>query len=252
MRRVLTLCYHGVSDTWPARFAVPAAHIERQVGSLLERGYVGATFRDAVAAPPADRTFAVTFDDAYRSVHEQALPVLRSLGVPATVFVPTALVGSERPMAWPGTDKWLGSPYEDELTPMSWDELAELAELGWELGSHTRTHPHLPTLMPDDLRDELEGSRSDLEERTGAPCESIAYPYGDHSDAVVAASRRAGFTVGGALAGMVGKPSAMAWPRVGIYDKDDGLRFRIKVSATVGALRAAQPWRIRFLLRRGR
>ena len=52
----------------------------------------------------------MTFDDAYRSVYEQARPVLESLGVPATVFVPTALVGSERPMAWPGTDQWLGVP----------------------------------------------------------------------------------------------------------------------------------------------
>lgn len=250
MSDVLALCYHAVSDDWPAGFAVPAGHIERQVGSLLDRGYVGVTFADAVASPPADRTFAVTFDDAYRSVHERALPVLESLGVPATVFVPTALVGSERPMAWPGTDQWLGSPHEDELTPMSWDELTELTELGWELGSHSRTHPRLPTLGPDALREELEGSRADLEERTGRACGSIAYPYGDYDADVVAASRRAGFTAGGALAGRVRKPGAMLWPRVGIYGKDGAARFRVKASPAMRRLRSTHLWRARFLLRR--
>ena len=39
--------------------------------------------------------------------------------------------------------QWLDSPHAGELTPMSWDELGELSELGWELGSHTRTHPRL-------------------------------------------------------------------------------------------------------------
>ncbi|HET6830680.1 MAG TPA: polysaccharide deacetylase family protein [Solirubrobacterales bacterium] len=250
MSDVLALCYHAVSDDWPAGFAVPAGHIERQVGSLLERGYVGTTFSTAISSPPADRTFAVTFDDAYRSVYELARPVLASLGVPATVFVPTALVGSERPMAWPGTDQWLGTPHEDELTPMSWDELGELTELGWELGSHSRTHPRLPTLAPATLQEELEGSRADLEERTGAPCGSIAYPYGDYDAGVVAASRRAGFTAGGALAGRVRKPGAMLWPRVGVYGKDGAARFRIKASPAMRRLRATHLWRARFLLRR--
>ncbi|MCB0875114.1 MAG: polysaccharide deacetylase family protein [Solirubrobacterales bacterium] len=252
MTDVLVLCYHGVSDVWPAGSAVPAAQIERQISTLLDRGYVGATFRDAVAAPPSPRTFAVTFDDAFRSVYANARPVLDSLGVTGTVFVPTALVGSEQPMAWRGTDQWLGSPYEDELIPMSWDELGELGELGWELGSHSRTHPRLPTLNGDALRDEIGGSREDLETRTGTPCTSIAYPYGDYDEAVVDASRSAGFTAGGALAGRVRKPGAMLFPRVGIYGKDGAARFRLKASPAIRRLRASHLWRVRFLLRRVR
>lgn len=252
MSDVLALCFHAVSRDWPAGFSVPAEQIERHVAGLLDRGYVGATFRDAVLDPPGERTLAVTFDDAYRSVYDNARPVLESLGVPATVFVPTALVGSERPMAWPGTDRWLGSPYEGELMPMSWDELGELAELGWELGSHTRTHPRLPTIPAEALREELEGSRSDLEQRIGISCETIAYPYGDYDAAVVAASRQAGFKAGGALAGRVRKPQAMLWPRVGIYGKDGAVRFRIKASPAIRRLRASHLWRARFLLRRRR
>ena len=249
MSDVLVLCYHAVSDCWPAGFAVPARHIERQVAALLDRGYVGATFGAAVLDPPAPRTLAVTFDDAYRSVFDQARPVLESLGVPGTVFVPTGLIGGERPMAWPGTDRWIGSAHERELTPMSWNELGELREDGWEIGSHTRTHPRLPTLSPEAMREELEGSRSDLTERIGGDCQSIAYPYGDCDQDVVDASRRAGYTAGGALAGRVRHPETLLWPRVGIYGKDGTMRFRVKASPATRRIRSTSLWRARFLLR---
>ena len=252
MSDVLVLCYHAVSDVWPAGFAVPAHQIEQQVAGLLGRGYVGTTFSSAVLDPPAQRTLAITFDDAYRSVFAEARPVLESLGVPATVFVPTALVATEKPMQWPGTDHWLGSDHESELTPMSWDELGELHESGWEIGSHTRTHPHLPTLGPEAMRDELAGSRSDLAARIGASCQSIAYPYGDWDEKVVDASRSAGFTAGGALAGRVRRRDAMLWPRVGIYGKDGSMRFRVKASAATRRVRRTGLWRARFLLRRRR
>jgi peptidoglycan/xylan/chitin deacetylase (PgdA/CDA1 family) len=248
----LVLCYHAVSERWPAPLALPAERIERQVADLLRRGYVGATFRDAVLDPPASRTVAVTFDDAFRSVYLQARPVLDSLGVPGTLFVPTALIGGEGPMAWPGTDRWLGTPYEDELTPMSWDEVGELGELGWELGSHTRTHPKLPALSAESLREELEGSRADLEERLGTRCETIAYPYGNYDAGVVAASRDAGYGAGGALAGGVRDPGTMLWPRVGIYKPDGMSRFRTKASPPFRSLQATRLWSARTLLRRGR
>jgi peptidoglycan/xylan/chitin deacetylase (PgdA/CDA1 family) len=252
MSDVLVICYHAVSDRWPAVLAMPAERIESQVADLLRRGYVGATFRDAILDPPAARTVAVTFDDAFRSVFRQARPVLESLGIPGTVFVPTALVGSDQPMAWPGTDRWLGTPYEDELTPMDWSELGELGELGWELGSHTRTHPKLPALDEESLHDELEGSRADLEERLGARCDSIAYPYGDYDAGVVAASQAVGYTVGGALAGQVREPGTMLCPRVGIYKKDNMTRFRAKVSPPFRRLQTSPIWSVRSLLRRGR
>ena len=69
--------------------------------------------------------------------------------------------------------------WESELAVMGWGELARLAEVGWEIGSHTRTHPGLPRLDDEPLRDELEGSRAEVEEHLGRPCRSLAYPYGD-------------------------------------------------------------------------
>lgn len=251
MSNVLVLCYHAVSSEWPAGLSVTPERLERQLASLVARGYRGATFRDAVLNPTAPRTLAVTFDDAYRSVLELAGPVLRSLQIPGTVFVPTAFAGSGQPMAWPGIDQWAEGPHEDELVPMSWEQLGRLADDGWEIGSHTRTHPRLPEIGDSALRDELQRSRSECEARLSSPCTSLAYPFGDHNATVIEAAREAGYSAAGALAGRVSAPSPLCWPRVGIYHGDGDLRFRLKSSPSLRRLRASPAWRIRFLLRRG-
>ena len=102
MPDVLVLCYHGVSERWPSYLAVTPNQMARQLGFLVDRGFRGATFEQAVTSPPARRTLAVTFDDGYRSVMTHALPILERLGLPGTVFVPTDFVGRDGPMSWPG------------------------------------------------------------------------------------------------------------------------------------------------------
>lgn len=86
--------------------------------------------------PPAIRTLAVTFDDAFASVIDRALPILSALEVPATVFVPTGFMDARQPLRWPGIDHWADSEYAHELTSMAWGDLTALAEHGWEVGSH--------------------------------------------------------------------------------------------------------------------
>jgi peptidoglycan/xylan/chitin deacetylase (PgdA/CDA1 family) len=245
----LALCYHAVSESWSADISVSPDNLTRQLSRLLDRGYVGVTFRQAVEDPPSSRTLAVTFDDAYRSVIELAWPILRRLGIPATVFVPTAFAGTERPMSWPGIEAWADGPDADELTPMSWDELGRLHADGWEIGSHTRTHPRLSELDPESLREELGGSRADCEARLGGPCTSLAYPYGDYNATVVEATARAGYSAAGTLARHVQEATPLAWPRVGIYRGDGDRRFQIQVTTTMRRLRASRAWRARLALR---
>jgi peptidoglycan/xylan/chitin deacetylase (PgdA/CDA1 family) len=63
MSDVLVLCYHAVSVRWPAELSVTPERLEEQLRLLVRRGFKGATFHQAVIAPPAPRTLAVTFDD---------------------------------------------------------------------------------------------------------------------------------------------------------------------------------------------
>ena len=236
----LVLCYHAVSADWDADLSVTPEALERQLGVLHAKGYRGTTFEEAVGSPPARRTVAVTFDDAYRSVIRFARPILDALGWPGSVYVPTGFAGSERPMSWPGIDHWAGSPHAQELVPMSWDELRELAGSGWEVGSHTRTHPHLTQLDDAELERELHESRTECERQMGRPCTTIAYPYGDVDGRVVAAARAAGYRQGGALPAKHHRPRPLEWPRIGVYHADGDLRFRLKASPLVGRIRAAR------------
>jgi len=233
---VLVLCYHAVSDDWPSPLAVSPRQLERQLGLLVRRGYRGATFERAVTAPPASRTLAVTFDDGYRSVFTHARPVLERLGLPGTVFVPTDLIGRHTLLRWPGIDQWIGGPHEDELVGMSWDELGSLHAAGWEIGSHTCSHPRLSRLDDRELRRELQDSRRACEERLGR-CLTLALPYGDGDARVLPAAVEAGYA---AVAGLPSRrASSPGWPRVGVYPADGLGRFRIKVARPVRAVAAA-------------
>jgi peptidoglycan/xylan/chitin deacetylase (PgdA/CDA1 family) len=228
-----------VSRSWPAALSVTADALEVQLRRLVARGYRGATFAAALTPPARGRVLAVTFDDAYQSVLERAFPVLERLGLPGTVFVPTAFADTARPMRWPGIAHWLGSPYEDELLPMSWEQLRRLRAAGWEIGAHSVTHPRLTRLGDRELAIELRDSRLACEAGVGAPCASIAYPYGDVDARVVAAARDAGYAFGAALPTSFHRPRPLEWPRVGVYHADSDRRFALKVSPSVRRLRAS-------------
>jgi glycosyltransferase involved in cell wall biosynthesis/peptidoglycan/xylan/chitin deacetylase (PgdA/CDA1 family) len=235
---VLVLCYHAISPDWTATLSVTPEEFEYQLSFLLGRGWRAATFTQAVLDPPARRTLAVTFDDAYTSIHTYAAPILARLGIPATVFVPTEFASSGRPLLWPGIDQWDGSDQVDQLLPMSWDTLRELADAGWEIGSHTRTHPRLTELDDDHLDLELAGSREACSRELGRPCDSIAYPYGAVDERVARAAEKAGYRTGAALSHRLELLGPYRFPRVGIYRADARWRFHLKAARLLRMIRA--------------
>ncbi len=232
MTDVLILGYHAVSEDWTSDISVTPAALEKQLTYLLRRGYRGARFSEAVINPYAGRTVVVTFDDAYRSVLELALPILDRLGLPGTVFVPTRFAGGGLLASWSGVDVYLDGPDAHELAVMSWEELGRLSSLGWEIGSHTRSHPRLTQLEDRELLDELVGSREDCEQGLGVPCRSVAFPYGDTDARVVAMTGTAGYATAAGLPRFrdLHPPATLDWPRIGIFHGDSQRRFQMKVS----------------------
>jgi peptidoglycan/xylan/chitin deacetylase (PgdA/CDA1 family) len=79
---------------------------------------------------------------------------------------------------------------------LSWDDVRALSSAGFEIGSHTATHPILSNVSTEQLQTELRESRSAIEAQTGRPCRALAYPNGrarDIGDAVAAAAAEAGY-----------------------------------------------------------
>jgi peptidoglycan/xylan/chitin deacetylase (PgdA/CDA1 family) len=238
---ILTLCYHAVSPDWPAELSVTPRSLSEQVEYLVERGYRAITFSEAALEEISGKAVAITFDDAYASTVELARPILDRFGVRATVFVPTDYIGGG-PMSWPGIDQWVGTEHEAELMPMSWGDARELAEAGWEIGSHTCSHPHLSQVPEQRLDRELRESRQVCERELGRPCRSIAYPYGDFDARVVAATERAGYEAAATFPSRTPKPSPLECPRIGVFNHDSMRVFRAKVSPTVRRVRRLRAW----------
>ena len=242
MADLLVLAYHAVSERWEDLIAVAPRDLDLQLELLLDRGYRGVTFSEALTTRSTEPVVAVTFDDGYASTLDSAFPVLDRLGLPGTVFVPSDFMGQTPPMSWPGIDHWVGSSAEHELIPMSWSDTRALADAGWEIGSHTCSHAWLPRLSDEELARELSESRAVIAERLGRPCDSLAYPYGAYDTRVVAAARAAGYRYACTLPSALMQPADLAWPRIGIY-RDDTIRsYRLKVSSTVRRLRRSPAW----------
>jgi peptidoglycan/xylan/chitin deacetylase (PgdA/CDA1 family) len=242
MGQPLVLCYHAVSDDWPAVMAIEPRRLERQVTHLLERGYTASTFTRACERRDR-RTLVITFDDACRSVLIHALPMLARLGVTATLFVPTGYIGHPEPMSWPGVDTWLDTPHRSELTPLDWSEVKALAGAGWEIGSHTVSHPHLTELDDPRLRHELTHSRAELEQQLGRPCTSLAYPFGDCDARVARAAREAGYSFAATLLPRpIPRSQKWMWPRLVVCRGSSDGAFRRQVHPAMRRAQASRTW----------
>jgi peptidoglycan/xylan/chitin deacetylase (PgdA/CDA1 family) len=242
---VLVLCYHAIEDDWTARLSVTRSTLKQHVEFLLRRGYRLTTFSEAIAKPVAPRTAAITFDDGFRSVIECAFALLSDLGAVATVFVPTAFIDNGRPPMWEGgLSDWIGTEHEAKLLPLSQPELVELADAGWEIGSHTCTHPHLRRLGSAELAWELAESRRRCSELVGRPCVSLAYPYGDVDERVRVAAGEAGYRYACTLPRRFHDATPLAWPRVGIWHGEDQRTFALKISPTFRRLRRSRVWEL--------
>lgn len=124
----------------------------------------------------------MSFDDGLRNNLTTAMPILRELGIPATVYVPTDWTG--------GSNPWIGAEADGEI--LSETEVRELVAEGWELGSHTATHADLSVLDYANCRREIDQCRVALERITGIPVKTLAYPFGRYGPTAVKAARDSG------------------------------------------------------------
>jgi peptidoglycan/xylan/chitin deacetylase (PgdA/CDA1 family) len=166
---------------------------------------------DAVRRTPG--SVAITFDDGFGNFYEHAWPVLGRYGFPATVFVVSGYCG--RRNNWPTQPRGAGIP---ELDLMSWSQVEEVSRGGVTIGSHTVTHPRLGALGPAEVDQELGDSRTSLEDRTGRPVTSFAYPYGECTPAVRSAVlRHYAIACGTELDWVRGDADPAALPRIEMY-----------------------------------
>jgi len=187
------LMYHQVGQpaargTRYRGLTVHPADFRRQMTWMRRLGYRGLSMRDLLPylrGDAAGKVFGITFDDGYRNVHDNALPVLRALGFTATNYFVARQFG--------GGNTWdydNGVPHSDLMTR---DEARAWVAAGQEAGSHTLDHVHLPQLDAVQAAYQVTQSRRELEDALDTEVTAFCYPYGDETPAVRDMVRQAGY-----------------------------------------------------------
>jgi peptidoglycan/xylan/chitin deacetylase (PgdA/CDA1 family) len=182
------LLYHHVAAAETARrYYVSPQDFEAQIGSLYDWGYTAIPLSLLVDAllngaelPP--RPVVITFDDGYRDVYQNALPVMQRYGYVGNLFVIVDQIG---------VGGYLNAR-----------QIAELVAQGWELGSHSQTHANLRK-SGISLEKEVAGARDTLEALFDISVRSYSYPYGSATAAITKVVKDAGYQSAVGLGGSV-------------------------------------------------
>ena len=172
------LNYHSIGVEPGNTYVLHPDTFARQMDYLAAHHYTPLTLAEFASVlenkrPSPAHPVLLTFDDGYANNAEVALPILQRHGFPATLYLSTSLVGT------PGY--------------LTWQQVKELSAAGWDIASHTMTHPHLPKLSKKEQREEILAARARIEQELGKPADTFAYPYGEYNRVTLKLLRKAHF-----------------------------------------------------------
>lgn len=206
--------------------------LEKHLKLIKRMGYETITFKDLAEKgfihrlTPGKKFIMITVDDGYLDNYELLLPLLQKHNMKAVIYIVTG----ENHNRWDVEDP--KNP-EKHVRLMDSQQLKLLIESGHvELGGHTMTHPKLDQLSTEQQWHEIMENKRQLEEITGSPLLSFAYPYGIFNDKSIELVKQAGYQF--AVATNSGPLAAHEEPfiirRIGIFPRTNvfGLWRKIK------------------------
>ena len=187
------LCCHYVFDNQVRKFESILLQLKK-IGTFVT---AQECLEMAQGARSIDATyFHLSFDDGFRNIVSNAVPILRRHSIPASYFIPTSYIGGDYRSAKAFCQR---EKYQHPIEFATWDDLKRLDFEWMTIGSHTKTHPRLHSISSDRLRlaSEMTDSKEIIEQQLGRPCTLLAWPGGqphDIDEVSLEAARRAGYT----------------------------------------------------------
>jgi len=171
------LLYHSIGDTKTGDVSGTRISTEvftEQMNLLHARGYNVLGLAELIEAIKENKeipgnSIAISFDDGYKDMLANAVPILRKYNFPATVFVvPSYVEGNMR------------SQHEY----LSWEDLRGLGAVDIVIGSHSRSHRPLADLSLESMKAEVSESKQVLEEELGSSVDLFSYPHGSVNESI--------------------------------------------------------------------
>ena len=226
------LMYHRISEDenlckshWTY---VSSAQLRKQLLLLDRLGFTPITFNDYLLYINGElslprKPIILSFDDGYEDVYRIAFPMLKEFGMKAIFFV----LGDSSIK----TDVWNNGDGTAPSRLINDEQITDMHESGFEIGSHTMTHPKL-TLMPINIAwEEISVSKQQLEFIIKSTVKSFSYPYGAVNSSIKRLVIRAGYLI--ACGVFTGPPrfgtDRFDFRRIAISNSTNSINFAAKI-----------------------
>ncbi|MCW9089628.1 MAG: polysaccharide deacetylase family protein [Gammaproteobacteria bacterium] len=225
----VVLMYHRFEENRYPSTNIRMAQFRAQLDYLQQEGFTFWPLRRMLDAifnghEIPDRTVALTVDDAYLSVYQQAYPLLKERKLPLTVFVSTTAID------------------QDHGGYMSWQQMREMQQHNIDFANHSASHLHLTRRMDGEgkcqwlerVRQDIEQARQRLQQELGPQrLPLFAYPFGEYNGDIAKLLNKMGYLALGQHSGAIGPGSdKQALPRFPINERLAALdSFAVKASA---------------------
>lgn len=224
MNNAVILMYHHVSENTPPVTTVSPQTFAQHMLYLIQHHQVLPleTIVNSLkrGEPLPDKAVALTFDDGYKNIFQNAHPILYKYNLPYTVFINPSLIGEE----------------SDQL---NWQQVKLMAQQGASFANHGNVHQHMLARLANEsvqtwlarVMEDINGAEKELKQQLGYSLRYMAYPYGEFDLALKTRLRKEGYTGfaqhSGAIASYSDFGALPRYPAAGIYSNLESLKVKL-------------------------
>ncbi|OUQ30343.1 polysaccharide deacetylase family protein [Massilimicrobiota sp. An134] len=164
MKKLIIIYYHDIVESGKGYSyqKVEKEHFESQMKYLNDNGYQSILFED-MEKPLPNKAVLVTFDDGFKSVYENAVPIMEKYNIKGNIFLPTKYLEEKNPYF------------------MSWDVIKKLCDTkNFSVAAHTHEHVDIRTLDDKSMNEEIIKSEYLFEKRLNVHVNAFCMPYGKY------------------------------------------------------------------------
>jgi len=181
------LTYHKIScDKEIGLTTISPNKFKSQLEIIINQQYHFTSFKKLNSSEYRSiKPIIITFDDGYESIHRHAFPVMQKLNLTGVIFIVADYIGKK--------NTWESYSLQRKFDHLTRDQLVELRNAGFEIGSHSRRHLYLNNKSERVLKTETEDSKKIIEDILGEEIITFCYPFGNYNQRVLNAVREAGY-----------------------------------------------------------